>query len=65
MNYPVCADDAGNAARVAWAAALLFARVSGMNAENDQRKVVGSSMAYTDDAYQQAIEECYGTATGR
>jgi len=65
MHYPVSCDDAGNAARVAWAAALLFAQVSGMNAENDQRKAVGASMAYTDENYQDAIEACYGTATLR
>lgn len=32
-------------------AAELFAEVSGMNAENDQRKVLDESMAYSEEDY--------------
>ncbi len=35
----------------------LFARVSGMNAENEQRKVLGQSIAYVEDNYRAVIWE--------
>ena len=55
--YDVDTSDPGKAARVAWAAAVLFGEISGMNAENDQRKACGHSMAYTEHSYQAVIED--------
>lgn len=44
-------------AKAVFVAAVLFAKVSGMNAENEQRKAQGYSMAYTYDAYDECVNE--------
>jgi hypothetical protein len=44
-------------AYVNFLAAQLFAEVSAMNAENDQRRVLGESMAYTERDYISVLEE--------
>lgn len=51
------ASDPGKAAIVNLAAAVLFAEISGMNAENQQRQANGYSMAYTHNNYSGVIDE--------
>ncbi len=65
MNETVKIQDPGDAARAAWAAAVLYARISGYNAENDQRKVQGYAMAYVSDSYEAAIAEAHRIAVGQ
>ena len=38
------------------AAMVLFAEVSAMNAENEQRKHLGSAMAYNDSRYTETLK---------
>jgi hypothetical protein len=54
--YKSDTSDPGLAARAVYVAAILFARVSGMNAENEQRMLQGYSIAYTTDSYETEIE---------
>ena len=61
----VPATDPGEAATLAWAASVLFATVSGYNAENEQRKACGHSMAYVEGSYVAAIEDAHLLAVGR
>lgn len=65
MSEQVDTSDPGLAARVAWAAAVLYARVSGYNAENQVRERSGSQLAYWSDSYEVAIEEAHKIATGQ
>lgn len=49
----------GKAANVAARAAILFARITGMAADNTQREHNGYAMAYDRDCFEAAIEECF------
>lgn len=44
-------DEQMRAARIFAASAVALIQAMGMQAENDQRKAVGSSMAYTEDSF--------------
>lgn len=63
-DYDVDTSDTGKAARVVWAASVLFARVSGMNAENEVRKIQGQAMAYNSGYYFEAVECAFRMAKG-
>lgn len=63
-DYDVDTSDPGKAARVVWAAAVLFAKVSGMNAENAGRKSNGYAMAYDDLSYAGVVEEALAGLRG-
>ena len=52
-------SDPGKAADVVARAAILFARVSGFNATNAQRQIQGYAIAFQDDAFEIAIDECF------
>jgi hypothetical protein len=45
-----------NDSNVNFLAAMLFAEISAMNAENMQRQVLGHSLAYGEDAYYDVME---------
>lgn len=45
-----------SASRRVLLAMQLFTEVSAMNAENEQRKVLGQSMAYTEEQYQNVLQ---------
>ena len=49
--------DIGQAAQFACIAAILFARVSGFNAENELRHIQESMPAYTDGSYESEIQD--------
>lgn len=52
------------AARTVWAAAVLFARTSGMNAANAERQSNGYAIAYGDAAFESVIADCWQIAKG-
>lgn len=57
-------SDPGKAAIVVFAAAVLFARTSMMNAANAGRQNYGSALAYGDESYAAAIEDAEQTVAG-
>ena len=57
MKISDVVTDEGRGIVVQAAQAVLFAKVSGMNAENDYRKACGYLLAYGEQGYQQAIDE--------
>jgi len=57
-------NDPGKAANVAARAAILYARVSGYNAENSMHHEQGHAIAYASDAFETAIEECFPELRG-
>lgn len=59
MKDKIKTSDPGLAANVAARASILYARVSGYNAENEIRKSHGLFLAYGDDWYESAIDECF------
>lgn len=62
MSAPkIDAGDPGKAAEVAALAAVLYARVCGMNAENDVRKAQGQMIAYCEDSFAIAVAEFWDT----
>ena len=52
-------SDPGKAANVVARAAILFARVCGFNALNEQRRRRDEAVAYLDVAYVQAVCDCF------
>jgi len=58
-KYIVNPTDPGKAASVAWAAAVLYARTQGMVALNTERDRNGNALAYSDNAFEQEIDEAY------
>lgn len=58
-QYIVKADDPGKAASIAWAAAVLYARVESMKALNTERERNGYALAFSDNAFDQEIDEAY------
>ena len=63
-DYTVDTDDPGKAAQVVWAASLLFARTSSFNAENAIRLSQGYAMAYSDNAYEQEVQDAIKAVSG-
>ena len=52
-------SDPGKAADVAARAAILYATVSGFNAENTLRERRGEALAYDSFCYEAAIDDCF------
>ena len=58
-HYIVTATDPGKAASITWAAAVLYARIESMKALNTERERNGYALAFTDNAFEQEIDEAY------
>lgn len=58
-NMELDTSDPGKAAEVVARSAILFAMVSGYNAENGVRSQLGQSLAYDANCFEAAIDECF------
>jgi len=63
MEKQIDTSDSGKAALVFAEAAILFAKVSGYNAENMARERRGENLAYHEDSYAIAVADFYSAVS--